>query len=302
MANRITLNQLHILSAVAKTGSITKAGEAVFLTQPAVSINIKLLEEYFETPLIEIINKRSKLTEAGKAVCSAYQAIKSELTTLDMTVSEIRGCIKGTLKIAMVSTAKFFIPYIVGDFISLHSKIETKLKILNRQDVINIVKKNECDFAILSQIPKRVPFTIKRFAENPLVIIASPENSVCKQPAIELKSLIKEKWIVREEGSGIRQSIENLFRKKKLTPNIAMEVSSTEAIKQMVMANIGIGLVPKLSLKAELKLDKIKVLNVTETPIKEHWHIAHLKNKKLSPLAKKFIQHLISNNQTYTSC
>jgi LysR family transcriptional regulator, low CO2-responsive transcriptional regulator len=302
VSSRITLNQLNILAAVAKTGSITKASEAVFLTQPAVSSSMKLLEQHFETPLFEAINKRTQLTQAGQAIYESYQHIKHEINLLEETVADIKGCIKGSLNIAMVSTAKFFVPHVVGDFIKEHPKLETKLQILNRRDVLKTIQNNECDLAILSQLPNNIPFVSQAIAKNPLVMISSPENSLCKKKKISVEELMDQKCIVREKGSGIRHSIEELFAKKNLTPNIAMELSSTEAIKQMVIANIGIGIVPKLSLKTELELEKLKILDVTGTPIQEHWHVVYLKNKKQSPLLTRFIEFLVNNNKPYTEC
>ncbi|MAZ77177.1 MAG: LysR family transcriptional regulator [Legionellaceae bacterium] len=302
MTSRITLNQLRILAAVAETGSVTKASTAVFLTQPAVSTSMKLLEEHFGTALLEIINKKAHLTQAGQAVYEAHRHIKEELEMLEQTIADIKGCLQGVLNIAMVSTAKFFVPHIVGEFMKEHPKIETKQKILNRHDVLFALQNNHCDFAIMSQLPGNIPFITHRIAENPLVMIASPENPLCKKQRIEVKDLVEEKCIVREQGSGIRQSIEALFSKKNLVPTIAMELSSTEAIKQMVIANIGIGIVPKLSLKTELELGKLKILNVVGTPITEHWHVVYLKNKKLPPLVKKFIEYLLTHNEAYTAC
>lgn len=292
---RLTLHQLQVFATVAKYKNITQAAEHLFLTQPAVSNLIKQLEDIIGSPVLEIIGKKIYITAIGNLVEKTYYEIKNSLDTLEVNINQLQGCIKGNLNIAMVSTAKYFIPKIVGQFQQLHPHINIQLQIATQQDVNKAIDVNTCNFAILSELPLDNNYHLQKFAKNPLVIICHPTHALSKKRNINISDLKNERWLVREAGSGIRLETEKLLRAHTIQPNFTMELSSTEAIKQAVMANMGIALVPKLSLAMELALKLVDILQVKHFPIEKEWYLVYPKTKKLTSIANEFINYLLKN-------
>jgi DNA-binding transcriptional LysR family regulator len=299
MSRKISLNQLDAFNAVVRLQGITAAAGELHLTQPAISISIKHLEAHFETPLLEMVNKKITPTAAGRILFRYTQTIKATLNDLDASMAHHNGEIQGDLTIAMVSTAKYFIPNLLSEFLKDTPKVNPKLFVLNRQDVLHMIEENSCDFAVMSQVPTQPMLVKKNFCQNPLVMIAAPKHPLAKKQKITIEQLKTENLIVREEGAGIRASVEALFKKQKINPNIKMELSSTEAIKKIVSANMGIGLVPRMSISHELESKRLCILNVDNTPINEKWHFVHAKGKKLTPLALAFMQHVTKKINEY---
>ena len=290
--NTPSLHQLRVLATVASCGSVTKAAEQLFLSQPAVSNLLKQLEQHFGVPLFEIIRKKFYLTHAGETVCASYRQLRTELDSLYNQLNEIKGEVRGTLHIAMVSTAKYFIPKLVGEFQRSYPNLNVNLTINNRQIIFHLLRENQCDLGIVSLLPNDLPLIVEPFADNPLVIIADAKHRLAGQQQISIAELAKEKLLIRESGAGIRCSMLSLFSTAGLTADIVMELSSTEAIKQAVMAGIGISLVPSRCLELELNQDKVVILDVKSLPLHRKWYTAYPKGKKHNPVALKFIDYL----------
>lgn len=292
MSKSPTFQQLKVLATVAEQQNMTKASQLLNVTQPALSTSIKQLEKYYQTPLIEVVNKKIFLTQAGTLAYETFQEVKKSIEHLEMGITKLKGDLRGTLTIAMVSTAKFFIPNIVGDFLKLHPKTKPKIIVQNRHEVLQTLKDNQCDLAILSQIPETMHMVTQKLAKNPLVIISAKNHTLAKEKKIPIERLMQETLITREQGAGIRDALEKLIHKAGFEPDFAMSLNSTEAIKKTVSAQIGISMVPLLSLQDELQLDKISVLDVLGTPINHYWYTVYPKGKKLSPIAEQFIEFL----------
>ncbi len=288
----MTLHRLKVFSAVAEHKSITGAAKKLHMTQPAVSIQLKQLEEHYGLALINIIGKKIYLTEAGKKVYERYKKVAQELENLNTDIAQLKGAIQGKLQIAVVSTAKYFIPALLGTFHKRHPGVDVQLVVANRQDVIKRLENNEDDMVILSQLPKNIGIIGQPFLEDTLVIAAPPDHPLAAKKSIDIKLLEKEPFIVRETGSGTRMAMEKIFQKHHLHPNIIMELGSSSAIKQAVMAGFGISMLSKMSLEQELASKKLAILNIKHFPVKHPWYIVYLKDKKLSPLAKNFIEFL----------
>lgn len=292
----MTLHRLKVFSAVTEYKSITAAAKKLHMTQPAVSIQLKQLEEHYGISLINIIGKKIYLTEAGKKVYDSYKKVSYELDNLKSDIADLKGAVHGKLQVAVVSTAKYFIPALLGAFHKNHPKIDIQLVVANRQEIIHRLEKNQDDMVILSQLPKKIPIIGQPFLEDSLVIAASPDHPLALKKIVDLKLLEKEHFIVREAGSGTRMAMEKFFHKHDMNPRITMELGSSSAIKQAVMAGFGISMLSKMSLQQELALKKLSILNVKHFPVKHPWYIVYLKDKKLSPVAKNFIEFLFKGS------
>ncbi|MDX2165220.1 MAG: LysR family transcriptional regulator [Gammaproteobacteria bacterium] len=291
----MTLHRLKVFSAVTEYKSITAAAKKLHMTQPAVSIQLKQLEEHYGISLINIIGKKIYLTEAGKKVYDSYKKVSHELDNLKSDIADLKGSLQGKLQVAVVSTAKYFIPALLGAFHKNHPKIDVQLVVANRQEIIHRLEQNQDDMVILSQLPKKIAIIGQPFLEDSLVIAASPDHPLALKKIVDLKLLEKEHFIVREAGSGTRMAMEKFFHKHHINPHITMELGSSSSIKQAVMAGFGISMLSKMSLKQELALKKLSILNIKHFPVKHPWYIVYLKDKKLSPVAKNFIEFLFKS-------
>jgi DNA-binding transcriptional LysR family regulator len=291
-----TLHQLAVFASVAKTRSITRAAKLLHMTQPGVSIQIKQLEERYGMTLIEVIGKQIHLTAAGQELYQASQDIATRLEAVDISFSQMRGHLKGELRIAIVSTAKYFIPHWLGEFHRQYPDIAISLKVTNRETVLERLNQNQDDLVILSQIPKKLPLISEAILEDLLVIPAPPTHPFAKRKQIPLNDLGSQPFIVRESGSGTRMVMEKIFSQHQIQPKIVMELGSTEAIKQAVMAGIGLSLLSKMSIEQELKLKRLVILDIKKFPLKHPWYAVHLKGKKLSPIASNFLQFILSKH------
>ncbi|PKD45209.1 LysR family transcriptional regulator [Rhodohalobacter barkolensis] len=285
-----TLHQLDVFASVAKNRSFTKAAKELFMSQPAVSIQVKKLQEHFEIDLVEVIGKQLHLTEAGIELYNSHKKITNELKNLDMALTELKGVMKGKLSIVAVSTAKYFMPYILGEFRNEFPQVQISLKVTDRIEVTSLLKENSCDLAVFSQLPDEMSLEYVEFLSNPLVLAASPKHDIANKKNIQWKELEEFDFLIRETGSGTRLVMENLFNQENINPEIVMELSTNEAVKQAIMAGIGISLVSRYSLINEEKMGKISVLDVEGLPYVNNWKLVYPKGKKLSPVARSFIQ------------
>jgi DNA-binding transcriptional LysR family regulator len=287
-----TLQQLRLFAAVAEQKSVTRAAEKVHLTQPAVSIQIKRLEAKVGMPLIEHIGKELHLTVAGEEVFDAAKDVLERLSDLETSLNDLRGEVAGPLNIHVVSSGKYFLPHLMGSFVRRYPKVEPRLEITNRADLLSSLAKNQSDLYIMGQPPEGVPVVEYPFLENILVVVARPDHPLAGKKKIPLAKIAKERFVGRESGSGTRKAVEKLFNQKGLSIEAYIELDSAEGIKQGVIGGLGIGVLSKHSLRLELDAGELVVLNVAGFPLRRRWYVSHREGKRLSRAAQLFLQYL----------
>jgi DNA-binding transcriptional LysR family regulator len=285
---RLTLRQFRVFEAVARHLSFSRAAEELHLSQPAVSMQVRGIEVILGLPLTEQLGKKIFLTEAGREVLHASQAITARLDDLQANLAQLRGIDTGRLNLAATSTVNAVATGILARFRGRHSGVSVHLDVSNRAAVLNLLATNRTDLAIMGQVPEDLGLEATRFMDNPLVVIAPPDHPLVAQKNISVASLAAESFLVREAGSGTRGAMERFFAARGLEIRSSMEMSSNEAIKQAVQAGLGLGILSLQTLEMELALKRLAVLNVDGFPIMRHWYIVHRADKRLSPVAQAF--------------
>jgi DNA-binding transcriptional LysR family regulator len=284
----LTLRQLKVFEAVARLGSYTRAAEELHLTQPAVSMQIKQLEENAGLPLFEQLGKRIYLTSAGEEMQRYCRVIAQQLDELDRVMAEMNGMKRGRLMIAVASTANYFAPRLLATFNQRHPQITISLDVTNREGLLEHLDANDIDMVIMGRPPEGLDLEAEPFTENPLVVIAPPNHPLVATKHVPLEWLQQETFVVREQGSGTRTAMERFFAEKGVRLSTGMEMSSNEAIKQAVQAGLGLGIVSIHTLQLELETERLAVLDVESFPILRHWYVVHRQGKRLSPVAQLF--------------
>ncbi|WP_293645103.1 LysR family transcriptional regulator [Thiolapillus sp.] len=292
LARTTTLRQLQILVAVARHGGYTRAAEALHLTQPTVSMQVKKLSNHIGLPLFEQRGKKLQLTMAGRKTLEASRDILSRLELLGGEISSLTGEIKGELHIAVVTTAKYFMPHLLGIFVQRYPEVQPRLFVTNREKVLQRLSDGEDDLLIMGKVPEELAVEATPFLDNDLVVIAPPGHRLAKKRAIPLKQLLQERFLLREPGSGTRLAMDKLFTDKNLVLEPYMELGSIEAIKQAVMAGLGISVMSEHNLRLELDSGKICVLDVKGFPLRRHWFAVHASDHKLSLVARTFLDFI----------
>ncbi|HEY9164514.1 MAG TPA: LysR family transcriptional regulator [Magnetovibrio sp.] len=287
-----TLQQLRLFDAVARHKSITQAVEEVHLTQPAVSIQVKRLEEKVGMPLIEHIGKKLHLTNAGEEVFRACHDVMQRLGSLETALDDLRGEVSGALNVTVVSSAKYFMPQMLGSFVRRYPKVEPRLQITNRAKLLSRLSGNEDDLYVTGRVPDDIDVVDYPFLENVLVVVARPDHPLVGEQNITLERLARERIIGRESGSGTRKAIEGMFEKEGLKVSPYIELDSTEAIKQGVIGGLGIAILSLHSLRLELEANALAVLEVKGFPLYRQWYAVHRKGKRLSNAARAFLEYL----------
>lgn len=292
----VTLHQLNALKAVKANGSITAAAHSLHITQPAVSNIIKQLELSVGYSLTETVGKKVFLTHAGERLVIASESIHEALESAESDISALHGKLSGTMAVTIVSTAKYFVPKLLGEFRQINPAVKIKITVCNREDAIKILKSNASTFLIMSQLPDDIPISKQLFYNDKLAVVASPDMKF-KNKITQLKDLNDENWIIREPGSGTRIVMKKLFKKHKMMPNLTMEIGNNESIKQLIMANMGISIVSMQSIELELKNKLIKILPVTDFPLLHPWYLVMNKGKKVNRVMKEFF-HFVQQHDS----
>jgi len=293
----MTLRQLTLFEAVARHLSFTRAAAEMCLTQPAVSTQIKQLESHVGTSLFEQIGKKIYLTQAGKELYKACHDIFDRIEMLEMTLNELQGTVKGTLKISVVTTATYFIPHILSAFLKRYPEVNIRLNVTNRTQILQRLSDNEDDLVIMGQVPEQLNVKIHQFLDNPLVVLAKPTHPLASEKNIPLEKLANEIFLVREHGSGTRLAMNRCFNEHNLTLKTGMELGSSEAIKQGVIAGLGLSVLSRHTLSLELSAKMIMILDVKNFPLMRHWYAVHLTEKKLSLVARTFLDFLATETK-----
>ncbi|MBU1224274.1 MAG: LysR family transcriptional regulator [Gammaproteobacteria bacterium] len=290
---RLTLRQFRVFDAVARHLSFSRAAEELHLSQPAVSMQVKGLEDIVGLPLTEQLGKKIFLTEAGREVLHASQAITARLNDLQHNLAQLRSIDTGRLNIASTSTVNAVATDILARFRGRHPGVSIHLDVSNRAEALDQLVGNRIDLAIMGQVPDGLGLEATRFMDNPLVVIAAPDHPLARKKRISVRELASESFLVREAGSGTRGAMERFFAARGLEIQSSMEMSSNEAIKQAVQAGLGLGILSLQTLEMELALKRLAVLKVEGFPIMRHWYIVHRADKRLSPVAQAFKEFVL---------
>ncbi len=288
-----TLHQLKVFEATARHGSFTRAAEELYITQPTVSSQIKQLSKTVGLPLFEQIGKKLYLTEAGQELLNTCQEVFQRLDNFEMKVADIKGTKQGQLRIAVITTAKYFIPRLLGEFTQKYPGIEVSLKVTNHQQIRHRMQNNKDDLYIVSEPPDELELNSQPFLDNPLVVIARRDHRFAEKTNIPIKMLNDEAFIMREQGSGTRRAVQNLFAQHHVNVRVRLELGSNEAIKQAITGGMGISVLSQHTLVSEGSNSELAVLDVTEFPIKRRWYAASLAGKQLSVIAQTFLDYLL---------
>ena len=289
---RYTLRQLMVFEAVARHKSFTQAAREMFLTQPAVSIQVKLLEESLGLPLFEQIGKKLFLTQAGEETYQTTLDILSRLKTLEANMADLQGGVRGQLNLSVVTAANYFAPLLLGAFLRLHPGVNVKLQVTNREHVLERLTHNQDDLVIMGQVPEHLPVEAAPFLDNLLVMVAPPAHPLVGQTSISLQRLAQEKFLVREPGSGTRIAMEDLFAQQGLAIPVAMELGSAEAIKYGVMAGLGLTLMSTHNLMLELAGEHLVALDVEGLPLRRHWYAVLMRGKRRTRITQTFLDFI----------
>ena len=287
-----TFRQLEVFEAIARLGSYTRAAEELFLTQPTASMQIKKLADTVGLPLFEQIGKRIYLTNAGLALQSTCREIFGSLNNFEMLISDMKGLKKGKLRLAVVTTAKYFAPRLLGPFCKLYPGIDVSLKVSNRKRLLDRLGENLDDLYILGQPPEGLDAVYESFLDNPLVVLAPFNHPLAGQRSISLKRFAEEPFIMREPGSGTRMAVERLFQEHKLKLNVRMELGSNEAIKQAIVGGLGVSVLSRHTLALDGAMGQVIMLDVKHFPIERQWYVVSPTGKQLSIVAQTFQKFL----------
>jgi DNA-binding transcriptional LysR family regulator len=288
-----TFRQLRLFLALEETGSVSAAAKAMHVTQPTASMQLKEISASVELPLYEVVGRKVFLTEVGKALAVTAREITQSLASFEQLAFATKGVTKGHLRITVVSTAKYFMPRLIGSFCKRHPLIDVSLEILNRDGVLGRLRQNTDDLYIMSMPPDDVALMDKVLMPNPIVVIAASSDVLARQSKVSLSDLKDRRFILREKGSGTRMAADQYFRKKKFRADIRLELGSNEAVKESVAGGLGIGVISQYALHGHQKEHGVCVIQVDDFPLKSSWHLVHLAAKNLSPIALAFKDHII---------
>lgn len=286
-----TLHQLKVFLKVSKTRSITKAAEELNLSQPAVSIQLKNLQDQFEIPLTEVIGRQLYITDFGKEIAIAVEQIVNEVNKINYKSLAYKGIMSGVLKISVVSTGKYVMPFYLSDFMNANKGIELEMDVTNKTKVITALKNNEIDFALVSSIPDDINLEFESLMENKLFLVVGKQIRYSDE--FKMKTLLQDiPLIFREEGSATRLYMEEYIKNKGLVVKSKLQLTSNEAVKQAVISGLGVSIMPLIGLKNELERGDIKIIQFEDLPMISNWKLIWLKDKKMSPVAQAYLTYL----------
>ncbi|MFT4758176.1 MAG: DNA-binding transcriptional LysR family regulator [Paraglaciecola sp.] len=289
-----TLHQLKIFVKLTDCQSVTKASEALYLTQPAVSIQLKNFQKQFDIPLTEVVGRQLYITDFGKEVARSAQRILDEIEVINYNTKSFKGKLAGRIKLSIASTAKYVMPYFLADFMHEHSGVDLEMDVTNKTRVVESLEQNEVDFSLVSVLPKQLNLNHVELMQNKLFLVGGTcLNRNPKEPIIRLFK--KHPLLFREKGSATGAAMEAFITKKKIPIFKKMQLTSNEALKQAVVAGLGYSIMPLIGIKNELKNQDLEIIPYRGLPITSHWNLVWLKSKKLSPAAKKFLEYIKSD-------
>ncbi|MEO7622365.1 MAG: LysR family transcriptional regulator, partial [Gallionella sp.] len=297
----LTLRQLQVFESAATQLNFSLAARQLYLSQPAVSMQIKQLEANLGLPLFEQMGKKVFLTEAGRELFHYSRNITQQLADMEAAFNEMKGLGKGKFTLSVVNTANYFTPKLLARFCQQFPKINVILQVANRDAVLKQLADNSTDLAILGQPPDGLDISAESFLDNPLVVIAATNHPLAKLKRVKFARLATETFLSREQGSGTRSAMERVFTQYKIQPHISMKMETNEAIKQAVQAGMGLGILSLHSVELELETKRLAMLNVEHFPLLRHWFVAHRSNKRLTSAALAFKEFLLADAKKIVS-
>lgn len=287
-----TLHQFKVFEATARHGSFTRAAEELYLTQPTVSMQVKQLTKALGLPLFEQVGKRLYLTDAGRELYATCHDIFEKLDQLEMRVADLKGMKQGRLKLAVITTAKYFVPRLLGPFCQRYPGIDVSLIVTNHERAIDRLMNNQDDLYVMSQLPENIDIEVHPFLDNPLVVMAPKNHPLAREKNISLERLSKEPFIMRESGSGTRKAVQDMFEENNIEVKVRLELGSNEAIKQAIAGGLGLSVLSCHTLTPEGDTGELTILDVEKFPIDRQWYVVHLGSKQLSVVASTFLDYL----------
>ena len=285
----LTLRQLQIFDAVVQQQSFTRAADVLHLTQPAVSMQMRQLEEQIGVPLFDHVGKKIHPTDAGRELHRHTTLLGAKMRDLESAMEEFRGVHRGELDLTVASTANYFMPKLIAAFCACHARVQVRLQVSNQTHILETLSAANQDLAIMGQPPEDGELVARAFLDNPLMVIASPEHPLAGRRKIPLVELGHQPFITREPGSGTRNAAERHFSRLGVEFHSVMEMSSNEAIKQAVEVGLGLGILSLHTLELELAIRRLVTLDVESFPIVRQWFVVHRKGKRLSAVAQSFL-------------
>lgn len=288
----ITWRQLRLFQALAETGSVTGAAEAEHVTQPTVSMQLRQLSEAAGVPLYEPLGRGIRLTDAGQRLARACQDVLHRWAEFEMELADLKGLKRGRLDVAVVSTAKSFIPRLLGPFSQRYPDIDVHLEVANRDSIVRRLEQSLDDLVIMTTPPDHVAVEAEFLLDNPLVLIASSSHALAACASVELEDLAGERFILREPGSGTRISCERQFAQWAFSPRVQMSLGSNEAIKQAVAGGYGLAVLSRHALDRDPAHEGLAVLDVQGFPIASRWYLVRRQERQPTPVARAFLDFL----------
>jgi DNA-binding transcriptional LysR family regulator len=291
----LSLRQLRVFETVARHLSYTRAAEELHLSQPAVSMQVRQLEEEVGLPLFERLGKRILLTEAGREVHHYSRVIDRSLQEMEEVIESLKGVSRGRLHVAVASTVNYFAPRLMAVFQQRYPGISLRLDVTNREMLVHMLDSNSVDLVLMGVPPKDVEVEAEAFMDNPLVVIAPPDHPLAQQSAIPIARLAEEIFVMREEGSGTRQAMERFFSERGVSIRHGMQMTRNEAVKQAVRSGLGLGVVSLHTIELELETRRLVTLDVEGFPDRRQWYLVCRQGKRLSPAAGAFRDFVLSD-------
>lgn len=297
-----TLHQLRIFSCVAKHKSVTKAAQELFLTQPAVSLQLKKLQDQFDIPLTEVVGRQLFITEFGKEIEAVSDRILEASEEIKLTSDQFKGLVSGHLKFSVVSTGKYVMPYFLSGFARRFPTVDVTMDVTNKNQVVDTLTKNQTDFALVSVLPEDMQLEFVELMDNKLFLLGSGRDvSKIQELPLEPKDLSNYPLIFREQGSATRNAMEDFVKNHSIEVKRKYELTSNEAVKQAVSAGLGFSVMPLIGLRNVLRTEELKIVPIKGLPIVTTWMLCYLKGKKLSPAAQAYLSYLEAHKDQLTS-
>lgn len=288
-----TLHQLKVFEAVARHNSFTRAAEELFLTQPTVSMQVKQLTKAVGMPLFDQVGKRMSLTQAGEELLKTCRQVFEHLDQFEMTIADLKGLKQGRLRVAVITTAKYFVPRLLGPFCERYPGIDISLQVTNHEHILNRLSENLDDLYVMSQLPENIEITSHQILENPLVVVAPINHPLAKEKNISVARIGAEPFIMREPGSGTRKAVQTLFDEHNISLKVRLDLGSNEAIKQAIAGGLGISILSAHTLTLEGPQSQLTVLDAEQFPIERYWYAVYPNGKQLSIVARAFLEYLL---------
>jgi LysR family transcriptional regulator for metE and metH len=295
----VTIRQLRALASVAVGGSVTAAANKLHLTQPAVTLQLRNLQQLCGLPLLQRTSDGMVLTPAGQELYTLFERIEAAIESCATSLDMITGRTGGRISIGAVSTAKYFVPFAISAFSKLHPGMDISLTIVNRQDIRQALRSYALDFAIMGHPPPDIELDRHLIGDHPHVVIAPTGHRLANASGLSAVDLAHERFVSRKPGSGTRFLMEQFFENSNLEPQIGMEMSSNETIKQAVIAGLGIAFISAHTVAVELKEGRMITLDITGLPIIRQWFVVRRKDKVLLPPAQEMLDFLVENGKQF---